>query len=160
MLRLTTTRIILGFICFRPIHFTGRPGHQQRSSATPCFHHKSHGAGHECGRASKRSLSIMHLSLCGRSSAPLYVLGPAVSRRSQPLDDVGEFGWEPSSPLIAGCVITLSSSHPCRDQSTDVFETHTHAHTQVCMSVLRACCHLVDQKATVCGTSMFSICMS
>lgn len=37
MLCVTTTRIILGFICFGPICSTGRLGHQQLLPTTPCF---------------------------------------------------------------------------------------------------------------------------
>lgn len=52
MLRLTTTRIILEFICSGSVRVTGRTGRRQLSSAPPCFDKKSHKAADESGHTS------------------------------------------------------------------------------------------------------------
>lgn len=99
MLCLTTTRIILGFICFGPICFTGRPGHQQLLSATPCFDQKSHKAADESGCTSNCSCLLCTYH-CGCSSALVLALkGPMVPHRRRQLDDGGAL-WR-SPPLLS-----------------------------------------------------------
>ena len=97
MLRLTTTRIILGFICFESIRFTGRP----RPSTTPLRHSlfwsKSHKTVDEFGRTSNRSCSVMHLSPWAHALV-LALRGPTVPRWSRLPDDVGEL-WR--GPLLS-----------------------------------------------------------
>lgn len=127
MLCLTTTRIILGFICFGPIRFTGRSGYQQLFSATPCFD-QNHTRlqinldAHQTAR--------VYYALITVGAVPLSFLvlkDPMVLHRSRLLDDTGELWWTP--PLLSSLSVSSPSPPIPKGTSGRLFWNHTHIFT-------------------------------
>lgn len=157
MLRLTTTRIILGFICFGPICFTGRTHHQKLFSTTPC---------------SDQNLTRLRMNLDAHQTARVYYALITLGATSHSLwcwkvprcrSRTGRWvmlGSNFETPPLLSSLSVLSSSPPIATSSDGwkpYEDKYTRVHYRPQGKSPRG--HLLDQWLWDCGGSMWSICL-